>query len=85
MKAWMPWTNMLRVDDLGLSLMVYDGEKVIFQSQNKGVRPHLEAIKAFGPLLKGTIMVDKIVGRAAALLILYSGAVEVHTSVVSLG
>ena len=40
-----------RLDDLGLSLMVYDGEKVIFQSQSKGVRPHLEAIKAFGPLL----------------------------------
>jgi len=29
--------------------------------------------------------VDKIVGRAAALLILYSGAVEVHAGVISRG
>jgi hypothetical protein len=72
-----------RLDDLGLSLMVYDGEAVVFKSQSKGVRPHLEAIDALGALLKGTMMVDKIVGRAAALLILYSGAAEVHTSLVS--
>ncbi|MCX6648848.1 MAG: DUF1893 domain-containing protein [Candidatus Bathyarchaeota archaeon] len=74
-----------RLDDSGLSLMVYDGDSVIFQSASKGVRPHLEAIDALGTRLKGTTMVDKIVGRAAALLILYSGAAEVHAGVISRG
>jgi hypothetical protein len=74
-----------RLDDGGLSLVVYEGDTVIFKSTSKGVRPHLEAIDALGSKLRGTIMVDKIVGRAAALLILYSGAAEVHAGVISSG
>jgi len=74
-----------RLDDLGFSLMVYENDVVIFQSTSKGVRPHLEAIDTLGTKLKGTTMVDKIVGRAAALLILYSGAKEVHAGVISSG
>ncbi len=74
-----------RLDASGMSLMVYEGGSMIFQSASKGVRPHLEAIDSLGTRLKGTIMVDKIVGRAAALLILYSGAVEIHAGVVSRG
>ena len=74
-----------KLDELGLSLMVYEGGSVIFKSGSKGVRPHLEAIGTLGTRLKGTIMVDKIVGRAAALLILYSEAAEIHAGVVSRG
>ncbi len=74
-----------RLDELGLSLMVHDGDEVLFRSASKGVRPHLEAIDALGTRLRGTTMVDKIVGRAAALLILYSGAAEVHAGVINPG
>lgn len=74
-----------KLDELGLSLMVYEGGEVVFRSASKGVRPHLEAIDALGTRLKGTTMVDKIIGRAAALLILYSGAAEVHAGVISAG
>jgi hypothetical protein len=74
-----------RLDASGLSLMVYNGGEVIFQSASKGVRPYLEAIDALGGRLKGTLIVDKIVGRAAALLLLYSGAVEVHAGVINPG
>jgi hypothetical protein len=62
----------------GNSLMVYSGGRLIFQSGSKGIRPHLEAIDDLGERLRGSVMVDKIVGRAAALLILYSGAAEAH-------
>ncbi len=65
--------------------MIYDKGKLIFKSTSKGVRPHLEAIETLGTQLKGTLMVDKIVGRAAALLILYSGASEVHAGVINPG
>jgi len=74
-----------KLDDSGLSLMVYNGDSIIFQSSSKGIRPHLEAITALGTHLKGALIVDKIVGRAAALLILYSGAAEVHADVISRG
>jgi hypothetical protein len=74
-----------RLDESDLSLIVYDSGDVVFKSRSKGIRPHLEAIDALGERLKGTTMVDKIVGRAAALLILYSGAAEVHAGIISKG
>jgi hypothetical protein len=76
---------LVKLDDLRLSLMVCEGDTVIFKSNSKGVKPHLEAIEALGTRLKGTIIVDKIVGRAAALLIIYAGVTEVHAGVISRG
>ena len=67
----------------GNSLMVYRNGDLVFQSSSKGIRPHLEAIDSLGKGLRGTVMVDKIVGRAAALLIIYSGAAEAHAAVLS--
>ncbi|MBN2335634.1 DUF1893 domain-containing protein [Candidatus Bathyarchaeota archaeon] len=67
----------------GNSLMVYREGTLIFQSANKGIRPHLEAIERHGERLHGTLMVDKIVGRAAALLILYSRAAGAVAGVMS--
>ena len=71
------------LDNTGNSLMIYKSDRLIFQSASKGIRPHLEAIEMHGEALRGTLMVDKIVGRAAALLILYSEAAEVHAQVLS--
>lgn len=65
------------------SLMIYAGDELIFQSRSRGIRPHLEAIDELGEKLHGSIMVDKIVGRAAALLILYSRASEAYTVILS--
>lgn len=70
--------------ETGMSLMIYRDGVMLFSSRNNGIRPHLEAIESLGrEALRGTIMVDKIVGRAAALLILYAGASEVHCLTVS--
>jgi len=71
------------LDKTGNSLMIYSDGRLIFQSASKGIRPHLEAIEEHGEALRGTLMVDKIVGRAAALLILYSGAAEAQAQVLS--
>ncbi|MFP3951987.1 MAG: DUF1893 domain-containing protein [Candidatus Bathyarchaeia archaeon] len=68
----------------GKSLMVYSGGKLIFSSDSDGIRPHLEALEELGrKALSGTIMVDKIVGRAAALLILYTDASESYSKVIT--
>ena len=71
------------LEKTGNSLMVYKGGALLFQSSSKGIRPHLEAINQLGEGIRGSIMVDKIVGRAAALLILYSEAAEAHAAVIS--
>ena len=64
--------------------MIWRHAEVIFSSPSKGIRPHLEAINRLGKeRLRDTVMADKIVGRAAALLMLYSVPAEVHTGVIT--
>ena len=64
--------------------MIWRHAEVVFSSPSKGIRPHLEAIERLGKeKLRDTVMADKIVGRAAALLMLYSVPVEVHAGVIT--
>ncbi len=72
------------LDENGSALMIYWDGVLIFGSSAKGIRPHLEAIERFGQEgLRGTLMVDKIVGRAAALLMLYSLPSDVYAGVIT--
>ena len=72
------------LDRSGMCLMVWKGGEVAFSSPSKGIRPHLEAIEALGrDALRGSVMADKVVGRAAALLMLYSLPAEVHAGVIT--
>jgi len=63
--------------------MIFHHGELIFQSAEKGIKPHLDAFRELGDKLHGTIMVDKIVGRAAAFLIVHARAAEVHAVVLS--
>ena len=67
----------------GNSLMIYKNGKLLFESDLGGIRPHLKAINEHGEALEGTLMVDKILGRAAAFLVVYSKAAEAITNIVS--
>lgn len=71
------------LEETGNSLMIYEEGKLIFESDLGGIRPHLKAINELGKKLEGTLMVDKILGRAAAFLVIYSKAAEAITAVVS--
>jgi hypothetical protein len=71
------------LENSGMSLMIYNDDKLIFESDSKGIRPHFEAINKIGDMLHGSVMVDKIVGRAAALLILYSKPKKVYAMILS--
>ena len=67
-----------------MCLMIWEGGEVVFSSPSKGIRPHLKAIERLGrERLVNSVMVDKIVGRAAALLMLYSVPAEVHAGVIT--
>ena len=77
-------TYLETLDKTGNALMVYRNGVLIFGSSAKGIRPHLEAIERFGKEgLRGTLVVDKIVGRAAALLMLYSFPSDVYAGVIT--
>ena len=67
----------------GNSLMIYKDGVLMFESDLGGIRPHLKAINEHGGGLEGTHMVDKILGRAAAFLVVYSKAAEAITNIVS--
>jgi hypothetical protein len=64
--------------------MVWRDGKVVFSSSSKGVKPHVEALQSLGREgLRGAVMADKIVGRAAALLMMCSIPSEVHAGVIT--
>lgn len=76
------YTDRLRRDDSNL-IILKEGE-IVFTSNKDGMQPLLEAINCLGlPILRDSIVVDKIVGKAAALLISYIKAREVHCIVLS--
>ena len=73
--------KMIQENDLGL-VAIRDG-KVIMQSEDRGVRPFVQAITDLGDELNGVVIGDRVVGRASAMLCIYSGAVAVYTPLVS--
>ncbi len=73
-----------RLRQEGLTLLILKDGKTIFSSSEEGMQPLLEAIHDVDPLiLKDSIVIDKIVGKAAALLIIYFKGKEVHCTVIS--
>jgi len=74
------------LESSGMSLIIHREGRVIFRSSSKGLLPHLEAIRRLGrEALRGAVMADKIVGRAAALMMLYSLPSEVHAGIITIG
>jgi Domain of unknown function (DUF1893) len=71
------------LEETGNSLMIYKQGELIFESDLKGIRPHLKAIDELGEKLEDSLMVDKILGRAAAFLVVYSRAAEAMAMIVS--
>ena len=62
------------------SLLVYKDGNVTFQDEH-GIQPLLIQIKKKG--LKKAIVVDKVVGKAAALLMVYGKVKKVHTNIIA--
>ena len=77
------YSERLRKEDL--NLIILKDDVTVFKSSREGMQPLLEAIHSLDPAtLRDSIVVDKIVGKAAALLISYFKAKEVHCSVMSI-
>lgn len=70
----------------GLSLMIYRDGELVFSSFGRGITPLLDAVEALGlEHLHGAIVVDKFIGRAAALIIVHVKASEAHAALISAG
>ncbi len=68
-----------------LNLIIFKNHKRLYQSTREGMLPLYRAINVLGiPQLKGTTIVDKIVGKAAALLISYIQAQTVYCNTLSI-
>lgn len=68
----------------GLNLRVLAGEVPLFESSEGGMKPLLEALRILGrSRLRGTVVVDKIVGKAAALLMAHFRPKEVYCGTLS--
>jgi len=67
-----------------LNLLIIKNNKRLYASKKGGMDPLLEAINLLGlQTLVGTTVIDKIVGKAAALLISYFKASDVYTKLLS--
>lgn len=62
------------------SLLVYKDGNISYQDEH-GIRPLLIQIEKKG--LKDAIVIDKIIGKAAALLMAYGGVKQVHTNIIA--
>lgn len=62
-------------------VFVKNGE-VVFESRKKGIRPMFEALQA-EVNLKGAVLADRVIGRAAAMLALSAGVRSIFSFVVS--
>jgi hypothetical protein len=68
-----------------LSLVVAKNGMILFRSKSHGVSDLLAMISDIGGLAEGASLADSIVGRAAALLCVYSRIVAVYGATMSEG
>jgi len=73
----------LRLKERDLTLVIVKEGKVIFETKSQGIGGFLQAIKKLGKKLVASSVADKIVGAAAAMLCVYSGASSVFAVTIS--
>ncbi len=74
------------LEESGNNLLVYSGGGLVFSSDKNGIVPLMDAIDAIGGEGLGDLVTaDRVVGKAAVLLNVYLGALEVHAMLISTG
>ena len=74
-----------RLNQKNLNLVVVKNGKVLFETESHGLGDLVEAINQLQSSMKGSSVADRIVGRAAALLFVYSGVSAVFAVTISDG
>jgi len=67
-----------------VNLYIFKGDASLYRSVKSGIAPLIEAVEKLGTAeLSGSTVVDKVVGKAAALIISYFQARGVYTHLIS--
>ena len=72
-----------RLKEENLSLVIVKDGKIIFETKSSGLRGFLQAIELFNKRLTESSLADRVMGRAAALLSVYSGVSAVFAVTIS--
>lgn len=67
----------------GQSIALIKNHNVIFTDRSRGVMPLLKLLDQQPELLRDALVVDKIIGKAAAMLLTLGGVKEIHTYMLS--
>jgi len=75
---------MLHADFTKYSLALIEGDKIIFTSSDHGLRPLLTCLEKYRGQKDKMILYDKVIGLAAAKLVVYYGIIDgIRTQVAS--
>lgn len=65
------------------TIVIYKNDASVFVSDDRGVVPLMKLLKEDKSQLIDSIVVDKVIGKAAALLMVFAGVKEVFTPTIS--
>ena len=65
-------------------IVIFKDDASVFVSNDRGVIPLMKLLKENKLQLKNSLIADKVIGKAAALLMIYAGVKEVYTPIISL-
>ena len=74
-----------RLIQKNLSLIIVKNGEVLFETESHGISDLVKAVNKLGDGIKGSSVADRIVGRAAALLFVFSGVKAVFAVTASDG
>lgn len=65
------------------TIVIYKNDASVFVSNDRGVAPLMKLLKDNKLQLKDSIIADKVIGKAAALLMAYARVKEVYSPIIS--
>jgi hypothetical protein len=75
---------MLKPDFNKYSLALVQGDEIVYSSDSSGLKPLWDCLEKYRQSKDKFILFDKVIGLAAARLVVYSGIIEViHTRLIS--
>ena len=65
------------------TLVIYKNNASVITSNDRGVNSLIKLIKDDKSQLSGSLIADKVIGKAAALLMIYAGVKEIYAPIIS--
>lgn len=65
------------------TLVIYKNNASVITSDDRGVNSLIKLIEEDKSQLSGSLIADKVIGKAAALLMIYAGVKEIYAPIIS--